>query len=419
MNAARVVTIVALLAAGTAGCAVPAPSGSPAGPTGPPASTQVAHTPRPSGSQPSAEPSPTAGSPSPARDLAAEVAVERLPRQATGAIGELASTGSAVVFSSDLAGDAPDGAAPDLWRVVPGPDAAPQLVWRNPARDHALARIAGDLDTIAFVDLPLDGERAWDLWVVPRDGDPVLLDTYPGDPGVSSLVPSIAVYEPRVAWTAFDVGPHGPVSQLLVASAPDWEPRLLAERDATVAELWLPDLEDDRIAYTEVVYDADRASDERHVFLGSITQPATEHRRLDGSGLATMPQLVNGGVIWKEADRGFNMFNWGRLYRWDAATETIDRMRLGDHDYVNYPSAGSRFVTWWGSATNTLGVFDLVRGHARTLVRHPPDSAKAVSRAHVAGDLIAWLSVEVDPVAGTSTSELRYAFLPPVKELER
>lgn len=409
MTGSRAVALVVLLAVGTAGCAVPAPTA----------------TPRPTGGSPSpkdvdvvARPAPSEAPMAPT-GLAAELQIERVDRRVSDTIGEFASTGSAIIFSSNLAEDARADAAPDLWRIVPGPDAAPELVWRNPSRDHVLTRLTGDLETVAFVDLPLSGESAWDLWILPRGGDPVLLDSHPGDPSVSSLVPSIAVYEPSVAWTAFDIGPTGPVSQLLVATAPDWTPRVLAERRAAEAELWLPSLEGSTLAYTEVVYAPDHTSDERHVYLGSIQQPGEEHRRIDSSGLATMPLVVGPAVIWKEADPGFNMFNWGRLYRWDPEDGTAVRMRLGEHEYVNYPSAGSRFVTWWGAATNELGVFDLVRGHARTIERYPADGNRGVARPHVAWDLIAWLVVDSDPVAGTSTAELRYAFLPPAKELDR
>lgn len=402
--------LVVALATGTAGCAAPVPTPATERPPAPSASPVPSATPGPASA--SAAPSPSQGT------LADQVVPHTLDPAMTGRVGEFASTGSAIVFSSDLAGDAGTDAAPDLWRLVPGPEAVPELVWRNPERGHVLTRITGDLETVAFVDLPLTGESRWDLWVVPRDGDPVLLDSHPGDPSVSSLVPSIAVYEPSVAWTAFDVGRDGPVSQLLVASAPDWAPHVIAERLAARAELWLPSVRGSTIAYTEVVYAEDRASDERRVYLGGIAEPADRHRRLDASGLATMPLVLADGVIWKEADRGYSMFNWGHLYRWDAETATATRMRLGEQEYVNYPSAGTRFVTWWGSETNVLGVFDLVRGHAWTVDRHAPDGSRGFARAHVAGDLLTWLAVDTDVAPGEPTFALSYAFMPPPKAVD-
>ncbi len=50
-------------------------------------------------------------------------------------------------------------------------DNPPEILWRNPNRDHAIVKIAGDLGTVAFVDIPRDGERAWKLWLIPRHED--------------------------------------------------------------------------------------------------------------------------------------------------------------------------------------------------------------------------------------------------------
>ena len=394
-----------------AACAVPAPR--------PTTLLPMAETPRPKLTVALRKPTP---SPSPFTQsgLAAELAIGYLDVSNAGSIGEFASTGTAIVYSSNVAEDADPEATPDLWRVIPDSvEPGPDLLWRNPARDHVLTRITGDLDTIAFVDMPVTGEAAWDLWLLPRGGDPILLDSHPGDPAVSGLVPSIAVYEPAIAWTAFDLGPAGPVSQLLTASAPDWTPRVLEERQANESELWLPSLYGNTIVYTEVVYAPDRQSDERHVYLSDIADPAVEPRRLDTSGLATMPQIEGSVVVWKEADPGFNMFNWGRLMRYDLRTDELGPMHLGMHEYVNYPSLGSRFVAWWGSETSDFSLYDLGRGVTRSVERHPPDGSTAILRAHVAGDLVAWLAVDGEPNGGPASWQLRYATLPNIRELDR
>ena len=358
--------------------------------------------------------------PGPAGGMAAELDVHALDAATSDSILDFVSTGNAIVFSSNLADDADPDAAPDLWRVTPGADPTPELVWRNPDRDHALTALAADLDTVAFVDMPLTGERAWDLWLVPPEGDPVLLDTHPGDSDVSGLVPSVSIYEPVVVWTAFDIGANGPVSQLLTASAPDWTPRVLLERDAAVAELWLPSIEGSTVAFTEVVYGPDRATDERRTYLWQFTDPSAQPVRLDTSGLATMPQLVGlETVVWKEADPGFNMFNWGRLFRFDVATGSVTPMFLGlRQEYVNYPSAGGRFVAWWGSNTAEFGIYDLAREAVRTVERYEPTGSEGVIRAHVHDDLMAWLYLD-DPPGDEETVELRYANLPTPRELDR
>lgn len=358
--------------------------------------------------------------PPPVPGLAADLEIVALDAATSDSILGFVSTGSAVAFSSNLADDAAPDAAPDLWRVTPGVDPAPELVWRNPHRDHSLLALAGDLDAIAFVDIPTTGERAWELWIVPGDDAPVLLDEHPGDADVPGLVPSISIYWPVVVWTAFDIGPNGPVSQLLTASAPEWEPEVLLERDAAVAELWLPSLQETTVAFTEVVYGPDRRTDERHAYLWRFDDPASAPVRLDRSGLATMPQLIGPDtVVWKEADPGFNMFNWGRLYHHDVRSGTVTPMYLGtEQEYVNYPSAGSRFVAWWGSNTADFGVFDLARGAPRTVERYDPTGNEAVLRAHVHGDLLAWLYID-DPPVGETVVELRYAELPTLKQPDR
>ena len=168
--------------------------------------------------------SPPAASREPIGELGQEIEIGSLDPAWTTATLEVASDGEAVIFSSGVADGPGAEGAPDLWRYRPGAD-APELLWRNPRRDRALARIGGEFGTWAFVDTGIHGEREWDLWLLPDAGaEPILLDSHPGDEAVSSLVPSFAVHQGQIAWTAFDRGPNGPVSQLLYARAPDWEP---------------------------------------------------------------------------------------------------------------------------------------------------------------------------------------------------
>jgi hypothetical protein len=300
-----------------------------------------------------------------------------------------------------------------LWRIVP-PRPEPELLWRNPERNHSIVKIAGDLGMVAFVEMPVSGERAWNLWLLPRGTrDAILLDQHPGDENVPSLVPSLAVHENTVAWTAFDRGPDGAVSRLRLAQAPGWRARTLHELPAAEAEVWLPSLRGSTLVYVEVHYSADRSTDERHVYLTS-TDPDTDRVRLDTTGRATMPILVEDAVLWKEADPGFSMFNWGRMFRYDLATGTVDRLSTVPQGYVNYPSAGGRFVAWWGADSFRLNLYDLARDEPRLVAVNSTVSQESELRPHLAGDLLVWRHVhafdEDDP------GELRYAFLPPVRE---
>src|SRR5690606_32085419 len=187
-------------------------------------------------------------------DLGLELEIHTLGGDAVDAIGEFASDGSSIIFASGAEPDvARDDAAPDLWRLTPGPAAEPELVWRNPARDHTLAKIGGDAGAVAFVDMPLTGEREWTFRFIPRgDTEARVLDAHPGDPDVPSLVPSFSVGEERVVWTAFDRGRDHPVSQLLEASSPAWQPRVVLEVPAAESELWLPSISGSLVVFTDV-----------------------------------------------------------------------------------------------------------------------------------------------------------------------
>ena len=348
-----------------------------------------------------------------ADELSERVEIRSIDPSLTNPVLEFRSDGESIVFSSGRAPDTAPDATPDLWRISP-PKGEAELLWRNPERNHSIVRIAADLGSVAFVDMPVTGERAWSLWFLPRGATtPLLLDTHPGDEDVSSLVPSMALWGETLVWTAFDRGTDGPVSQLRIAQAPDWEPRTIRELLAADAEVWLPSLLGSTLAYVEVHYRDGRTSDERFVFL-TDTAPDAEPRRLDASGLATMPVVVDGAVLWKEADPGFAMFNWGRMFHHDLATGTTRRLRLSPQRYVNYPSAGNRYAAWWGADSFQLGVYDLLLDEPQLLFRRPTASDESALRPHIAGDLLVWMHVDVE--ADGEHGELRYAFLPGVRD---
>jgi hypothetical protein len=400
--------IVLGLVGGVAACGVATPT-----PSQPPAASGSA---LPSAAlattiAPSPSPSPSR---EPAGELGREIQIGALDPAWTTSALEVVSDGESVIFSSGVADGSTAEGAPDLWRYRPGA-AGPELLWQNPRRDRALIRIGGEFGTWAFVDTGIHGEREWDLWLIPEMGaEPILLDTHPGDEAVSSLVPSFAVHQGQIAWTAFDRGPDGPVSHLLYARAPGWEPVLVAERDAARAELWLPSLSDTELAYCEVIYSEDRLSDERHVYLANVLSPELAPKRLDTSGRATMPLLLlNGGVVWKQAEPGFSMFNWGHLFHYDEVSGETRSLPTRPQEFVNYPSAGTRFVAAWGADSTALGVYDLDLETARLIDRYPSDGDEHMLRPNISGDLLVWTYAIVDGLGHGPPPEIRYAFLPP------
>lgn len=410
----RASALMLALAGWVAACGAATPSQQP-----PSLGDPVTSAARPSAT-PSLAASPRAVRPSPgasrepAGDLGRELEVWSLDPAWTHPMLEFASTGDAIIFSSGVADGPNVEYAPDLWRYDPAAP-EPELLWQNPQRDRVLARIGGEFDTVAFVDMPVTGERAWDFWLLPEAGaDPILLDTHPGDESVPDFIPSFSIHQDQVAWTSFDRGSSGAVSQLLYARAPEWQPVIVAERDAAMSELWLPSLRDTQIAYCEIVYSADRSTDERHVYLADAAHPEIAPRRLDASGRATMPLLMlNGGVVWKEADPGFSMFNWGKLFRYDEATDEVTSIPMRPQEYVNYPSAGTRFIAAWGAESGVFGVYDRDVRASRLIDRWPSATDVAILRPHISGDLLVWLHAEGDGLGAGPLPEIRYAYLPP------
>ena len=325
---------------------------------------------------------------------------------------DFASDSYAVIYSSGVLDGQVGDRAPDLWRYVPGqPD--PELLWRNPERDRQLAKIAGDTDVWAFAEISSLGERWWRLWLLTEPGGgPILLDAHPGDKDVPSLVPSFDVDAGRVAWTSFDRGTSGTaVSQLWIAEAPGWEPRLLVEADASERAYWLPSLRSRQLAYVDVTIGAEPSRDVRHVMLLDLDAPDEAPRQLDASGNATMPVLTDDGVVWKEPDQGFAMFNWGRLVRHAFETNQLSTVRIGPQEYVNYPSGGGRFVAMWGADASTFAVHDLERGASR-LISSYDNEVDAIRRPHLAGDLLVWLHTRTDGLGNGPPAPLEYAWLP-------
>jgi hypothetical protein len=299
-----------------------------------------------------------------------------------------------------------------VWRYVPG-QAEPELLWQNPDRDRQLAKVAGDTDVWAFAEISSLGERWWKLWLLTEPGgEPRLLESHAGEEEAISLVPSFDVDAGRVAWTSFDAADGGgSVSRLWIAETPAWEPVLLAETDASERAYWLPSLKADQLAYVDVTVGTDPSEDVRHVMLLDIGRDSATPRQLDTSGNATMPVLHDAGVIWKEPDRGFAMFNWGRLFQYSFETEAVTTLRIGPQEYVNYPSGGGRFVAMWGADSSTFAVHDLERGISRPIAGHAAEVG-SIMRPHLAGDLLVWLHAHDDGSGNGPPAPIEYAWLP-------
>jgi hypothetical protein len=325
---------------------------------------------------------------------------------------DIASTGSSIIYSSGAAIGPEADVAPDLYRIIPGQEGA-EMIWRNPVRDRTIMRIGGDHDVVAFVDGSSTGERSWVFWLIDGDREPIELDRHPGDEDVSSAAPSFDIDQDRIAWTSFDAGPNGTVSQLFIAEGPEWEPRLLEERLASEGELWLPSLLGDRLAYTEVSYGPNYETSDYHVIYRELLQPNVPPRQLDEGGHASNPLVLPHEVIWKQPERGYNMFNWGYLVSYSLDTGETTVLDIRPQDYINYPTAGLRFVGGFGWNLAVMTVYDTETRASRIVDRYPDAGRDGVDRANISGDLMAWVHITIDELGIDDTPvQLRYAWLP-------
>lgn len=405
----RAAALTALLVGGVVACTAatpPPPPPLPEASTQPPSEEPIA----PSSPSPRASPTERAVRPSPNR---LDVEIGQLDPEWVWPMLDFASDSYAVIYSSGvLDGPVGDG-APDLWRYVPG-QPEPELLWRNPDRDRQLAKVAGDTDVWAFAETSSLGERWWNFWLLTEPGgEPILLDSHAGDEDIPSLVPSFDVDAGRVVWTSFgrDATGAAAVSQLWLAEAPAWEPRLLAEDAAAKHAYWLPSLRSHQLAYVDVTIGPEPAEDVRHVMLLNLATPDAPPEPLDTSGNATMPILTDNDVIWKEPDRGFAMFNWGRLFRYSLESGLISTVRIGPQEYANYPSGGGRFVAMWGADSSTFAVHDLERGASRLIATYD-SGIDSIMRPNLAGDLLVWLHLRTDGLGNGPPAPIEYAWLP-------
>ena len=78
-------------------------------------------------------------------------------------------------------------------------------------------------------------------------------------------------------------------------------------------------------------------------------------------------------------------------------------------EYVNHPSAGTRFITAWGADSRWFGVFDLEQSLDRLIGRLPGETDVSVLRPHISRDLLVWLEAEIP---GDDPGEIRFTLLP-------
>ena len=78
-------------------------------------------------------------------------------------------------------------------------------------------------------------------------------------------------------------------------------------------------------------------------------------------------------------------------------------------EYVNYPSAGARFIAAWGADSRAFGVYDLDLQATRLIDRFPAATNISVLRPHNSWDVLVWLQAEIP---GADLGQVYFAFLP-------
>jgi hypothetical protein len=306
--------------------------------------------------------------------------------------------GREIVWSTGLHAD--DGAAPDLWRFVPG-DAEPVLVFANPHRDATLSPIALDHGRYAFIeaDPAAYGLNGYRLWLVPAAGAAAVEidrgDWTDGEPNLP--LPRLSLRADRLVWTAVHHLAGRLTFELLLYSLTTHTTTLLASSAATTLEYWDPSLAADghRLVYATVTTAA--GGSEFHVWYRDLagTAPAT---RLDADGAATNPVLGGGDIVlWKHATG--NVFNRGSLtvaHLPAAAGPAIAVHTIADMGLVTEPSAGARFAVAWRDQDHELRIVDPASGSTRVVTTLPAGVNEALVRPEIAGDLLVFVHGYLD-----------------------
>lgn len=343
----------------------------------------------------------------------ATLVIKAIPQELTTPTLDYRSDGSSLVYSSGAA-DPGTTYAPDLWRFDPETEAADRI-FTNPNRDSNLPLVGSDTaGRYAFVETNarLLGETGWSLWLLPGAGEePVEIDRSTTQ---GSTIPFFALEDGRLVWTATH-GNEGeePISQLLVAEPPSYEPIELASAPLIEQAFAFPDLDGSRLVYNS--FEAVGQAQQFRAYLVDLSA-GNDPVRLDTTGDVAMPLLHGDVLVWKRAP--LNAYGWGIL-EYGAVDEPMTELdTVAMHSYpdvpFSYPSLGTRFLAAHDPNHNSLYVFDLDT-ETPFLVedlgeeRVEGERAAVIGRPSVAGSLLAYIQGADDP---TTPLLLKYVVLP-------
>ena len=316
---------------------------------------------------------------------------------------EYRSAGSQLLWSSGARTSGDADVAPDLFGSTPGGSVS--LLYDNPNRDSRLEFVGGDGTRVAFIETNqrLFGVGGWKLWYQSGPGTAQEVDHGTGD-----QLPFFALSGDLLVWTAVHGQP--PQSQLILLELTTMEPRVLLSAPPDRTQYWFPSIDKERVVFGTVELSPDGETDERHVYLLDVN--STTPVRLDSSRSASQPVIRGDDVVWKESDPSLNFLVAGSLVRYALATGTETPITMPTISGLGFtdPSIGNRFVAAWAQSLRDIYLVDLRDNSTVQIIDLGPmteDPTDAVARAHVSGDLLAYV---YGPARGDL--QLRWVILP-------
>lgn len=276
-------------------------------------------------------------------------------------------------------------------------------MFANVNRDSNLPVIGGDGDGhYAFVETNerVFGPMGWALWYLDEPGgEPVQVDRSDME---GSTVPFFALDDGRLAWAAIHDAADEPVSQLMMAQAPEMSPTVLASASMFEQAFAFPDLDGNRLGYNSFENVGD--IQEFRVYLMDLAEANPIAKRVDetgDTGCRCWPATYSHGNERKTMPYGWGTLEYGTL---DGPMSQIDLAAMHTYPDVpfSYPSMGARFLAAHDPNHNSLYVFDLDTEDALLIEdlgeeRTEGDRDAVIGRPHISGDLLAYIQGSDDP----------------------
>jgi hypothetical protein len=384
--------VVLLVASLVAGCAPASPP-----PTGQPAAVSPSVAPSPDAATVSPAP---AVSPSPIPLPAHAVIAGRTVRRAF----DVATDGAVIAWSSGAA----YATAPNLWVFDPATGTSARRFHSSTA-GAVLANLAVRADRFAFAEVTpaTVGTGSWRLILLDPDGKAHVLDRDDPPARQSALLPMAALSRHGILW-ASSHATKGRVAHcdLRYAAFADRVVQVVRAAACNRTEFWFPRSDGEQFVYGTVEYGKRGTGDDRHVYL--VSDDDLVPRRLGADGEASLPDVLGNTVIWKTADRAFNMLSLGRLVRLELDTDEarLVGLRPGGAAALTTPTIGPSFFAAESAEQASVEIWDRAVSRPVVIDRLDPTDPGFITGVRLSGDILAWIYVA--SVTGGGEREIRW-----------